>query len=326
MAKDTKSRKWLLTINNPIEKGLDHDHIKDLLQSFKSLAYWVMSDEIGENQTYHTHIFAYFSSAVRFSTMKNKFDSAHIDMAKGTCEDNRNYVFKAGKWEKTAKAETNITDTHEEYGAVPIERQGQRNDIVDLYDMIKQGMSNYDILEDNPQYMLNIEKIERARQIVREEKFKNTWRTLDVSYIWGKTGTGKTRSVMEEYGYENVYRITDYDHPWDGYQGQDVIIFEEYRSSLKIQDMLIYLDGYPLTLPCRYANKVACFTKVYLLTNIAFSDQYKEVQKSHLETWLAFSRRVHHIIEFGKPDDLNDPLDGFVEIVDDVREVFPFEN
>ncbi len=32
-------------------------------------------------------------------------------------------------------------------------------------------------------------------------------------------------------------------------KGQDVIVFEEFRSSLKIQDMLNYLDGYPCELP-----------------------------------------------------------------------------
>ena len=27
--------------------------------------------------------------------------------------------------------------------------------------------------------------------------------------------------------------LTDYTHPFDGYKGQDVIIFEEFRSDLK---------------------------------------------------------------------------------------------
>lgn len=28
------------------------------------------------------------------------------------------------------------------------------------------------------------------------------------------------------------------------------------------------LDGYPLELPCRYANKQACYTEVYLVSNL----------------------------------------------------------
>ena len=66
---------------------------------------------------------------------------------------------------------------------------------------------------------------------------------------------------MELYGYENVYHVTNYDHPFDDYRGQNVILFDEFRSSLPVADMLKYLDGYPLMLPCRYSNKVACYTK-----------------------------------------------------------------
>ena len=100
---------------------------------------------------------------------------------------------------------------------------------------------------------------------------------------------------MEQYGYSNVYRVTDYAHPFDGYKGQDVLIFEEFRSSLPIKDMLVYLDGYPVALPCRYANKEACFTKVYILTNIPLEKQYCNIQREEPETWDAFCRRIHHV-------------------------------
>ena len=56
MEKDTQSRKWQITINNPLEKGFTHDRIKEILSSLK-LVYWCMADEIGENGTYHTHIY-----------------------------------------------------------------------------------------------------------------------------------------------------------------------------------------------------------------------------------------------------------------------------
>ena len=102
---------------------------------------------------------------------------------------------------------------------MPIERQGKRNDLDDLYSMIKEGMSDYDILEQGSDYMLNLDMISKTRQILVQEKFKNTFRKLDIVYIWGETGTGKTRSVMEGHGYGNVYRATDYLHPFDNYAG-----------------------------------------------------------------------------------------------------------
>jgi len=176
--RDSNSRKWQITINNPAQKGFTHEYIRELLATFKSLVYWCMSDEIGEEGTYHTHIFGAFSSCVRFSTIKKKFEGAHFEMAKGTSKENRDYIFKEGKWAKDKKKETNLVDTHEEFGDMPVERQGQRNDLIDLYDMIKQGMTNYDIMEENPAYMMNLDKIEKARRKKNTRTSFGNWKSL----------------------------------------------------------------------------------------------------------------------------------------------------
>lgn len=226
--------------------------------------YYCLSDEIGKKEkTHHTHIYIVCSSAVRFSTIKNRFPQAHIEIARGTSEQNRDYVFKNGKYEKD-KGSTKLLDTQEEHGEMPLERQGARNDLADLYDMIKDGMSDYEILEENPNYILQIDTLEKVRQTFRKNQYRNIIREINTIYVWGKSGTGKSYNILNRHGFENVYRVTNYMHgTFDSYKGQDVIVFEEYDSSFKIQDMLNYLDGYPLELPCRYANKVACFTKVY---------------------------------------------------------------
>lgn len=296
---DIQSRKWQVTINNPQEKGYSHDFIRKILDRFKGCVYWCMSDEVGkETGTYHTHVFICCSGAVRFSTMQKRFQGAHLEVCKGTAAENRDYVFKLGKYAGTLKEETRQYGTQEEFGELPVERQGQRNDIVDLYDMIKGGYSDYQILEINPQYMLSLDKIERVRQAVLEERYKKQWRDLNVVYIYGETGSGKTRSVMDLFGYDKVYRITDYEHPFDGYKGQDIVIFEEFRSNLKITEMLNLLDGYPCVLRCRYANKIACFTKVFIISNIELSEQYTELQKVQPRTWDAFLRRIHEVKAF----------------------------
>ena len=258
-----------------------------------------MSDEVGKkDNTHHTHIFIACLSAVRFSTMKNRFPLAHIEMARGTSEQNRDYVFKIGKYEKE-KGETRLPNTQEEYGEMPIERQGARNDINDLYDMIKSGMTDFDIIEENPAYMLKMDILEKVRQTIKQNEYKNKIRDIKVKYIYGKAGTGKTYGVINEHGLENIYRVTNYNYGgFDTYRGQDIIVFEEFNSSFKIQDMLNYLDCYPLELPCRYANKIACFTKVYIISNISLFSQYIDVQTQYPETWNAFLRRINNVKEY----------------------------
>ena len=81
---NTQSRKWLLTINNPSEHGLNHAAICEILEKFKKLDYWCMCDEEGDEcSTLHTHIFIFRQNPIRFSAIKNKFPTAHIDQCRG---------------------------------------------------------------------------------------------------------------------------------------------------------------------------------------------------------------------------------------------------
>lgn len=295
MPRKPSSRKFQLTINNPADHGYTHDRIRTELSESPGLLYWCMCDEIGEQGTPHTHVYVVFKNSVMFETLHKRFYGAHIEQANGSNQENRDYVRKEGKWHDDAKHETNLPDTFEEWGELPPDRTRHETQADRIVQMIRDGKTNAEILEECPTSYNKIAHIEQTRQTLLQEKFKNTWRDLEVTYIWGDSGAGKTRSVMEKYGYDSVYRVTDYAHPFDSYKGQDIIIFEEFRSSLSISDMLNYLDGYPVELPCRYANKVACYTKVFLISNIALEQQYPNVQVDNPETWAAFRRRIHHV-------------------------------
>ena len=67
---NTQSRKWMITINNPQTCGLDHNRILELLQLVRP-DYFCLADEI--TGTYHTHIFLYSHSPMRFGTVKRRF-------------------------------------------------------------------------------------------------------------------------------------------------------------------------------------------------------------------------------------------------------------
>lgn len=307
-----RSRKWQITINNPIEHGFSHDRIREIMDRVKgSSLYWCMCDEEGDEcVTLHTHIFIYRSNDFTARQINNMFPDMHREACAGSCEDNRDYVGKFGsKFNKQADGHYSYTDsggklheginfgdTFEEYGTCPSEHQGKSKDADIIVSMVRSGASNADIVNTVSSAYKDIEKIERVRSMYRDSQFANSWRDLEVTYIFGKTGSGKTRSVMDKYGYSNVYRVTDYKHPFDTYDGQDVILFEEFRGGLKHGDMLNYLDGYPLLLPCRYFNRQACYTKVFIISNIPPDSQYSlNVDE---ESRKAFFRRIHSVIEY----------------------------
>lgn len=323
---------YQLTINDPKEKGWTHEHILDVMRgNFKTLVYIAMADEQGS--CYHTHVFVVFASRVRFSMVKRYFKETHIEKCKGSVSDNVNYIKKAGKWESDeSKQEKKIEGTFEEYGAQPPDSKGKRSDMSELYQMIMDNMTDAEILAQNQDYILQIDKINRVRTTILTEKYKETVRLdLEVVYISGATGTGKTRGVLEKNGYSNVFRVTDYAHPFDGYNCQSVIAFEEFRSSMKISEMLMYCDIFPLELPARFSNKYACYNTVYIISNWSLEKQYIEVQRGDKESWEAFLRRIHKVIVYSEDGSIKEYSSvnaylnrgEFVEIKDSVD--VPFE-
>lgn len=103
---------------------------------------------------------------------------------------------------------------------------------------------------------------------------------------------------MDSFGYANVYKVTNYEHPFDRYNGEPVLLLDEFRSSLPFGDMLQYLDIYPCRLPARYADKIACYDKVFIVSNIPLSKQYPNIQVEDSESWNALVRRINKITQF----------------------------
>ena len=297
---EKQSKLFQLTINNPETHGWSHDQIKKtILHNFKTFLYFCMADE--EGSCYHTHVFVCFSSRVRVKKVMKHFPNIHIEIVKGKVSDNIDYIRKSGKWENDKKQETVIEGTFEEYGARPPDNSGKSVNLAELYRQIEEGASNGEIISRNTDYIMQIDKLDKIRNTILTEQYKERLRLdIEVVYISGATGSGKTKGVFEKNGYSDVYRVTDYSHPFDGYSSQNVLFLDEYRSSLPLKDMLIYLDIYPTELPSRYSNKVACYNRVYIVSNWELERQYQELQKTDQESWKAFLRRIHQVWTYDK--------------------------
>lgn len=303
MENKQQSRKWTLVINHPIEAGLDHAEIAGILQKFIP-TYYCMADEISATGTYHTHVFLYSTSPIRFSTLKNRFPIAHIEKAYGSAKENREYIRKDGKWAETEKAETCVVGTFEEWGELPSEKEEKTPQMFRLVQNIRAGLSTTEIIDDSPGLAFRVREIDLLRQTLTAEKYAVENRRLEVTYLYGASGAGKTRSIYDRHEAKSICRITNYRSArgisFDSYNGQDVLVFEEFSGQIPIEDMLNYLDIYPLYLPARYNDRVACYTKVYITSNLPLEKQYRTEQWDRPETWRAFLRRIHTVIEYRK--------------------------
>ena len=299
---NSQSRKWQLTINNPADCGLDQKRIIELLQLFRP-TYFCMADEIATTGTYHTHVYLYSHSPIRFSTIKNRFPTAHIEKASGTSKENRDYIRKEGKWAVTSKVETCVPDTFLEFGELPSEAEEAAPKMHQLLQDVTDGVSTQEIIRGNPSFAFKSREIDQLRDTMNAERYEKENRDVKVYYLYGETGSGKTRGIYERHEPADVCRITDYGTKvggvrFDAYHGQSVLVFEEFRSQIPIAAMLNYLDVYPLKLPARYSDRTACYTTVYITSNIPLNEQYTDIRRYEAETWKAFLRRINTVFEY----------------------------
>lgn len=289
--RNSRGRCWAGTWNNPKMSDEEFESHLQSLYDLELLQYAIFQREVGEKKgTPHFQFFINFKTPQYFSKVKTKLLPPGCHFAPMISNANRCKEY-------CSKVDTRVSGPYE-IGEFQEERQ--RTDLNRAIKMIDEGISFEMVSRIFPsQSLMYSRQLKERERMILEEKQKEVFRKLNVTYIYGQAGTGKTRYVMEKYGYDKVYRVTSYDsRAFDGYKNEKVILFDEFRSSFKISDMLNYLDGYPLRLPCRYNDKVACFTEVYIISNIPLSKQYENVQENEPETYNALMRRIHNVIKF----------------------------
>lgn len=301
MEDNKQARRWFFTINN--EKRTDEDFCK-YVEGLEHFKYAMLQRELGEKEkTPHIQMFLVFSVAKRFSTVKKYFPRAHIEEVKGTNVQARDYC---------SKVETRVSGPYE-LGEFAEERS--RTDVKGFLEMVKSGVDIETISSLYPTlYLREINKVEKIRQEALYDKFRKVLRDVEVTYIYGPPGSGKTKYIVDTYGLGNFYDIPVYDKSaFDRYNGEDVVVFDEFCSSIKITLMNKLLDRYPVDLPARYSNKVACYTKVFIVSNLPLTMQYEDIQATNPILFKAFLRRIKNILRIDAKGQHWELKEGFKE-------------
>lgn len=273
-----RQRRWTLTLNNPEDEVLKHLNAID----GRYVKYAIFAQEVGEKGTPHIQGFIHFKNAKTLTATKKFLGSEkwHLSVSKGTDFENREYCIKTDEFPF-------------EIGEVPLEH-GPVDAWEDILNMIEGGFNNRQIIRKYPGIAIRcMSAIEKYRTDFEWAEMR-AWRDVEVRYIGGPTGSGKTRGVLyRDDGTvdTDVYRATNGKNPFDKYDGESTIVFEEFRSQYLCRDMLNWIDGHPLLLPARYADRMAKFTKVVILSNWRFEEQYASVAESSPETYKAWLRR-----------------------------------
>lgn len=123
--------------------------------------------------------------------------------------------------------------------------------------------------------------------------------TLSVTVLWGATGVGKTHRVFASY--PDVYRV-DISGPriwFDGYCGQDTILFDEFYGNIKPAKLLELLDRYPLSCEIKGSYVWARWQRVFITSNEAPEEWYRSIPRAVRD---AIMRRITHIVHVTSKD------------------------
>ena len=135
-----------------------------------------------------------------------------------------------------------------------------------------------------------------------ENDLKKFARNLEITYIYGPPGVGKTTYVNSQVGYDftKIFVIENYgEYMFTGYTGEKYILFDEYIGQVKpIAKMNKLLEPFPKRLNVKGDVVQAGFEKVFIVSNYPLSQIYKDCREDQEESYKAFCRRINKIIRF----------------------------
>lgn len=267
-----RARAWCFTLHNFVPS--DILHLRGLTRGDRPPAkYLVFGREYG-GETHRRHLqgYVYFRNARAMGGVKKCLgnQAVHVEAAKGSVDDNRAYCTKDGDYE--------------EHGERP--SQGRRGDLDRIRGQIEDGVDEVSIARDHwNQWVVYRRSFEAYRRLIQASPV--TRPDLRVYCLWGNAGVGKTRYVYDKW--HDVWANSAPDLKWfDGYQGQEVALLDDFRGAADFGWLLRVLDIYPLQVPIKGGFVQWCPKIIVLTSNLPPAQWY--CMEGDLQPLL---RRIH---------------------------------
>lgn len=285
------ARRWVYTINNYLELDIVN------VQSWEALTH-VCAREVGESGTPHLQGYIKLASTKRLAGMKSLCDRAHWEIAKGNEEQCVAYCRKDGNM---------IVDK------VAPNEQGKRSDLLKIRDEIIKGTSlrNISLMEDHFETYVRYKK---SLDAIRASWLpKRQWK-MEVIVRWGPPRTGKSSYVWKTHGVDNVFKKQMGHKWWHSYQGEPVVLIDEFHDCCKEMNfhyMLDLLDEHPLEIEVKGGHTNFCSRIIYLTSNKNPRSWFSCEEHRN-----AFFERITKITYVTKTRELDQPAGPFRPIAD----------
>jgi len=274
-----QSRNYCFTLNN-----YTPEEVKSLKELAAHVTFICFQSETGESGTKHLQGVLQFPRKLGPRTVKSHVgERSHIEVVRGTLEQAVAYCSKEDTYNGEVRFQSGQYVT-----------QGIRTDIEAFNLRIKTGASDADLINEHLnefyKYHRVVDRVRLAFQVPR------TWE-MEVNVYWGKSGSGKTRRAFEEAG-TSYYFVSKGDQNqttwWDGYDGQDSVIIDDFYGWLPWSFMLRLLDRYPFTVQIKGGTVNFRSKKIFITSNSAPHNWYKNIPNNDMTPLL---RRINKIEE-----------------------------
>lgn len=238
------------TLNNPTEAEISF-HTEPETWS-KHPRYTMFGREVGANGTPHLQGFTVLGTQTAFSTVKKwpGFIRTHIEPCRGSVTDNIKYCSKEDQEPFT-------------WGEAPADKGGGKcKELVEATKAVEEGLSLHAMATSND-HGVAIVKFHRGLTVYRSlrEAPRRSCQPPAVFWFYGPTGSGKTSTAYrcaagnsggsdEEPGSDNLWISSGSLQWFDGYDGQRMAVFDDFRTDhCKFPFLLRLTDRYPLRVP-----------------------------------------------------------------------------
>lgn len=242
--------------------------------------------------TSRSHLQGYveFNTTLRLAALKKLSNSAHWESAKGSREQ---CVAYCQKQDSRAGGEDPVYSTCDPILSEKA-TQGKRNDLLECAQLISSGeWDRAQVYDQRPDLVLKFTKGVNELLRYREQSNTKQQRSVTVHVIHGPAGSGKTRYAFGDG--RDVFILENSNANavwWDGYMGESRLIIDDFYGWIPHNQLLRFLDIYPLRLDIKGGTCYAQWDTVYITSNKHPCDWYK---KFKWDDDGALQRRIHHI-------------------------------
>lgn len=264
----TRSRNWVFTLNNYSEEELLA--VRSLTTLNKDVKYICFGMEDGEAcGTPHLQGYIELENIKSLRQLKKLIglERAHFEERRGSQSQAIDYCKKDGLFE--------------EYGEKRVDRTrvgNVKNKAGPFIEMIKEGVRLEEIAC-HPDMTAHMFRHVRDLSVMFEPP-RDTNIPISVCWYWGPTGTGKTRRAWYEANKEEggVYVKSSGGKWFDGYDGEENVIFDDLRSSwFEFSFLLKLLDRYPMRVECKGGSRQWKALKVWVTCPMKPDEMYQGV-------------------------------------------------